>query len=93
MKWSKPPEGWYKLNSDGASCGNPGKAGGGGLIRDCNGSWFKGFVRSIRFAIGLATIITAEFWALRDGLFGSKWYMCMGKATDVRMHLQDRVAP
>lgn len=59
-----PPEGWYKLNSDGASCGNPGKAGGGGLIRDCSGNWFKGFARSIGFAIR----VTAEFWALRDGL-------------------------
>ena len=35
VKWSKPPGGWFKLNSDGASCRNPGKAGGGGLIRDC----------------------------------------------------------
>ena len=34
VKWSKPPERWFKLNSDGASCGNLGKAGGGGLIRD-----------------------------------------------------------
>ena len=64
VKWSKPPEGWYKLNSDGASCENPGKAGGGGLIRDCSGNWFKGFARSICFA----TSVTAEFWALRDGL-------------------------
>ena len=28
MKGSKPPERWYKLNLDGASCGNLGKAGG-----------------------------------------------------------------
>ena len=32
VKWYKHPEGWFKLNSDGASCGNPGKAEGGGLI-------------------------------------------------------------
>ena len=64
MKWFKPLVGWFKLNSDGASCGNPGKAGGGGLIRDCNELWIKGFARSI----GFATSITAEFWALRDGL-------------------------
>ena len=38
--------GWFKLNSDGASYGNPGKAGGGGIIRDCNGLWIKGFARS-----------------------------------------------
>ena len=64
MKWFKPLVGWFKLNSDGASCGNPGKVGGGGLIRDCNGLWIKGYARSIRYAIS----ITTEFWALRDGL-------------------------
>ena len=64
MKWSKPPEGWFKLNLDGASCGNPGKARSGGLIRDCSGKWLKGFARSI----GFATSVLAEFWALRDGL-------------------------
>ncbi|KAK9992498.1 hypothetical protein SO802_027483 [Lithocarpus litseifolius] len=42
VKWNKPPEEWFKLNTDGASSGNPGKAGGGGLIRDCNGRWIKG---------------------------------------------------
>ena len=41
-----------------------GGGGGGGLIRDCNGIWVKGFARSI----GFATSITAELWALRDGL-------------------------
>ena len=64
MRWFKPPAGWFKLNSDGAPCGNPSKVGGGGIIRDCNGLWVKGFARSI----GYATSITAKFWALRDGL-------------------------
>lgn len=52
------------LISDGASLGSPGKAGGGGLIRDSQGQWVKGHMRNI----GVATTITAEFWALRDGL-------------------------
>ena len=30
--WHRPNQGWFKLNSDGASQGNPGKAGGSGLI-------------------------------------------------------------
>nr|POE79254.1 xyloglucan endotransglucosylase/hydrolase 2 [Quercus suber] len=38
--------------------------GGGGLIRDYSRHWIKGFAKSI----GFATSITAEFWALRDGL-------------------------
>ena len=29
VKWNRPMEGWCKLNSNGASLGNPGKAGGG----------------------------------------------------------------
>ena len=49
---------------DGASCGNPGKAVGGGVIKDCHGGWVKGFLRSI----GHATSVMAEWWALRDGL-------------------------
>ena len=64
VKWFKPPVGWFKINSDGASYGNPGKARSGGIIRDCNGLWIKVYARSI----GYATSIIAEFWALRDGL-------------------------
>ena len=66
--WAKPPFGWHKLNTDGASLGNPGKAGGGGLIQDHQGKWIKGFMRRI----GLVTSITAELWALRDGLMLAK---------------------
>ena len=46
------------------SCGNPGKASGGRVIRDCHGDWVKGFSRSI----GHTTSVMAEWWALRDGL-------------------------
>lgn len=55
---------WLKLNTNGASLGNPGKAGRGGVIRDSAGKWVKGFSRSIR----LATSVMAECWALKDGL-------------------------
>lgn len=34
VRWKKPSPNWYKLNTDKASFGNPGKAGGGGIIRD-----------------------------------------------------------
>ena len=64
VRWEKPPLNWYKLNTDGASCRNPGRAGGGGVIRDSAGNWIKGFARYI----GYTTSIIAEFWALRDGL-------------------------
>nr|POE61252.1 putative ribonuclease h protein [Quercus suber] len=49
---------------NGASMGNPGLAGGGGLLRDENGSWIGGFARKI----GVASSFIAELWALRDGL-------------------------
>ncbi|KAK7840309.1 hypothetical protein CFP56_016815, partial [Quercus suber] len=29
VKWLQPPVNWFKLNSDGSSLGNPGRAGGG----------------------------------------------------------------
>ena len=59
--WNKPDQGWFKLNSDGTSQGNPGRAGGGSLIRDHDGKWVKGYMRNI----GQATSVAAEFWALR----------------------------
>ena len=62
--WRKPEQGWFKLNSDGASQGNPGKAGGGGLIWDHQGMWIKGYIRRI----GVVSSFAAECWALRDGL-------------------------
>ena len=64
IKWSKPLPGWCKLNTDGASLGNLGKAGGGGLICDSEGRWIKGYSRSI----GHTTSVVAELWAVRDGL-------------------------
>ncbi|KAK7828809.1 putative ribonuclease h protein [Quercus suber] len=64
VKWLQPLVNWFKLNSDGSSLGNPGRVGGGGLIRDANGAWIRGYAR----AIGWATSVAAELWALRDGI-------------------------
>ena len=62
---TKPSSGWNKLNTDGASLGNLGKSGGGGLIRNSQGNWIKGFSRSI----GFTTSVMAELWVLRNGLY------------------------
>lgn len=43
VRWSYPPEGWFKLNSDGASYGNPGVVGSGGIIRNEAGGWVKAY--------------------------------------------------
>ena len=64
VKWLLPPSGWAKLNTDGSSFGNPGPAGGGGVIRDSLGTWIQGFSRSI----GFATSVQTELRALLDGL-------------------------
>lgn len=68
VRWITPPKDWVKLNTNGASQGNPGKAGGGGVIRDSFGKWVKGFSRSI----GVATSVMVECWAIRDGLVLAK---------------------
>ena len=63
VSWEKPGSGWMKLNMDGStSC--LGIAGGGGLVRDENGSWVFGFAKKI----GKASSFIAELWALHDGL-------------------------
>ena len=64
VAWEKPPIGWLKLNSDGSALGNPGKVRGGGLIRDHQGNWIRGYARSL----GNTNSFITELWALRDGL-------------------------
>jgi len=52
------------LNTDGASKGNPGKAGGGGVIRGNTGEWIRGFGESM----GSCTVMKAEIKAVLRGL-------------------------
>ena len=63
IRWEKPRAGWLTLNTDGSAGSNSGP-GGGGLLRDENGNWVKGFARKI----GNTSSYLAELWALRDGL-------------------------
>ena len=64
VKWTPPPLGWFKLNTDGSSLGNPELAGGGGIIRNHLGEWVGGFSQ----AIGFTTSVQAELRVLKDGL-------------------------
>ena len=64
IRWEKPDQGWWKLNTDGSLVAALGSATGGGLIRDSKGNWVTGFTRKL----GNANSFTAEVWALRDGL-------------------------
>ena len=64
VKWLWPPINWFKVNSNGSSLGNLGIVGGGGLIRNENEEWFRGYAK----AIGATTSVAAELWVLRDGI-------------------------
>ena len=60
--WRFPPSGWHKLNSDGASKGNPGAAGYGGLIRNCSGNWMIGYATPVDICNAL--LLTSKVFLL-----------------------------
>lgn len=67
IRWisrEKPIPYWYKLNANDSSLDNPGKARGGGIIRDHLGNRVVGCAR----AIESSSSFVAELWALGDGL-------------------------
>ena len=64
ISWKPPLENWIKLNVDGASKGNPGLAGGGGVLRSHRGDWIKGFAANF----GVCSSMKAELLALLQGL-------------------------
>lgn len=64
VHWQFPDRGMTKLNTDGCSKGNPGPAGGGGLVRDSKGHVLLAFSHYY----GVAQSITAEVRAILDGL-------------------------
>lgn len=53
-----------RLNTDGASRGNPGEAGGGGILRDSRGRVLIAF----SFDFGVGTNMLAELRALMIGI-------------------------
>ena len=64
IRWEKPDSCWVKLNTDGSASDLLNAAGCGGLIRDDQGNWLRGFSRHVSHA----NSFIAEVWALRDGL-------------------------
>ncbi|GFY93793.1 hypothetical protein Acr_09g0002390 [Actinidia rufa] len=53
-----------KLNTDGATRGQPGDSATGGLVRNYTGDWVMTYSRNI----GVSTSLGAELWSLRDAL-------------------------
>ena len=45
--WTRLLEGCAKLNSDGSALGNPRKAREGGVFRNHDGEWIKGYARPL----------------------------------------------
>ena len=64
FKWTWPREGAVKLNVDGCSKGNPGRAGIRGLLRGDNSQWLVGFIGYI----GVSDNLLPELMAIRYGL-------------------------
>lgn len=70
VKWERPADGWYKVNSDGAVRTGDGVAASGGVIRDSHGRWLRGFSRSIE----ICSVMETEAWVVYDGLVQA-WQM------------------
>ncbi|KAK8628309.1 hypothetical protein V6N13_064018 [Hibiscus sabdariffa] len=62
-KWQLASTAWITLNMDGV-VSSLGHGAVGGLLRNADESWIKGFSR----AIGMANALQAELWAIHDGL-------------------------
>lgn len=46
VRWTKPPDGWLALNTNGSVICSTGLAGGGGLIRYSRGHCVMGFAKA-----------------------------------------------
>ncbi|KAL0011763.1 hypothetical protein SO802_006871 [Lithocarpus litseifolius] len=46
IRWERPNKGWYKLNTDGSSLGNPSMASGGGILHNESGFSSPNFLKS-----------------------------------------------
>ncbi|XP_042501373.1 uncharacterized protein LOC122079178 [Macadamia integrifolia] len=57
-------EGWAKLNSDGCTLGNPGKAGGDGILRNAKAEVLYNY----REFLGICTNFEAEFQVIIAGI-------------------------
>ena len=78
VRWCRPPLGVFKLNTDGCSRGNPGRAGGGGILRDDKGN----FLLTFSSFFGNGTSIQAE---TRTLLFGVKLCLSCGY---INLHIE-----
>ncbi|KAK1589221.1 hypothetical protein Q3G72_031672 [Acer saccharum] len=58
--WSVPPYGWFKINTDGFSKGNPGQSACGGVIRMCH----RVFLGCFAMPLGCRTAFFSELMVI-----------------------------
>ncbi|KAL6276567.1 hypothetical protein ACE6H2_020168 [Prunus campanulata] len=64
LHWQAPLLGTCKVNTDGGRNNTTGMIGAGGLLRDADGAWLKGFTGNL----GVGSILEAELWGIFWGL-------------------------
>ncbi|GJX33253.1 non-LTR retroelement reverse transcriptase [Tanacetum coccineum] len=64
VRWVASSLDWVLLNTDGASRGNLGEAGGGGILRDSRGCFIRAFAENY----GICTVTRSEILALLHGI-------------------------
>ncbi|KAL0413255.1 UNVERIFIED_CONTAM: hypothetical protein Sradi_1527200 [Sesamum radiatum] len=68
VMWSFPPQSWCKLNCDGASQGNLGKSGVGGLIRDSAGKVMVAFYEFLELNTSIYPELFVVYWGMQLAL-------------------------
>ncbi|KAH0713383.1 hypothetical protein KY290_008979 [Solanum tuberosum] len=64
VKWEKPSQPVFKLNTDSSALNNPRKIGGGGILRECQGN----MVYAYTIPLGIGTNNQAELKAASHGV-------------------------
>uniref|UniRef100_M1CEJ8 RNase H family protein n=1 Tax=Solanum tuberosum TaxID=4113 RepID=M1CEJ8_SOLTU len=65
VNWERPPPNILQLNTDGSALSNPGKIGGGGILRDSQGDMIYAYIVSS----GTGPNNLAEVQAAAHGLY------------------------
>lgn len=65
VKWQKPNRGWFKLNVDGSSLGNPDCMGVGGIIRNDQGYLTVAFVKELSHGSNNEAELLALYYGLK----------------------------
>ncbi|XP_043720922.1 uncharacterized protein LOC122668421 [Telopea speciosissima] len=66
VRWNPPLLGWWKLNIDGYSIGNPGYSGAGGILRNHLGIFRRGFSSFEGIRTNFQTEMAAFFLGIRE---------------------------